>query len=310
VELVISELQLEILGKLYEKWFEDYTMGVSMEVLISKLGRGRNEVSQSLEVLQSHSLVESIEIPGFYRITVLGIDIFETNLLPSLFQNKIQERKIILEFLLEPYQIDTKQQMHSDDLMKRIKNSGRYYLTGNVEYLERNGYVKLNRFHGGRFFIRLTAKGFQSLQNVIVDNARVMTTAYRTLFRLENLLRRFIESKLRSKHGQNWWDSRVSQNIKKEVDKVKKSESNLSWKVSASEHITDYLLFEHLGLIITTNWDVFKSVFHSQGRIAHRLAELESMRNSIAHTRMLSQDGMNRLDQYSQDLLNMIKSES
>jgi hypothetical protein len=108
--------------------------------------------------------------------------------------------------------------------------------------------------------------------------------------------------------GLDWWEKQVSSKIKKAVDNLKQSESNLNWKVSVSENVTGYLLFKHLELIITTNWDVFKSVFHSQRRIAHRLGELEGMRNSVAHTRLLSQDGMDRLDKYSRDILNMVGS--
>jgi Swt1-like HEPN len=306
VAFVISEFQREILRLLYEKWFHDYIVGVQLENFVSTLGRGRNDVSQSLEILQSHFLAQDTEIPGFYRITVLGIDAFERGLSPSLFHNKVQERKRILELLLEPYQKDTKQQMQSDELMKRINRNERYYLLGNVEYLEQKGLVKLNRFHGGRFFIRLTAKGFQSIQDVIVDNARVMSCAYETLFRIENRLRQFIESKLRSKYGSDWWEKYVSHKIKKNVQDMRQMESSLSWKVSTSEKITDYLLFEHLELIITNNWDVFKSVFHNQKGITHRLGELDSIRNSIAHTRVLSRDGMERLEKYSRDLLNMV----
>lgn len=310
MEFVDSTLQRGILRLLYDKWFKDYIVGISVEVLVSNLKRERNEIILSLEILQSNLLSEKTDVPGFYRITVWGIDIFEKSLAPSILNRKIQERNMILEILLDPYKENINQSIYSDELMKHLKDDDLLYLDGLVEYLEQKGFVKLHKLNGGKFHIKLTAEGFQSLQDVTVDNARVMSNAYEILFHLENRLRRFIESKLRSEHGPDWWDSRVSQNIRKAVDNLKQSESHLSWKVSASENITDYLLFKHLEQIIITNWEVFKSIFHSQQRIIHRLGELEGMRHSIAHTRMLSQDGMNRLDQYSQDLLNMIKSES
>jgi hypothetical protein len=306
VELAISEFQREILRILYEQWFKDYFVGVSVQNLVRRLGCKENEANRSLEILKSYFLVEKTEIPNFCRITVLGMDVFERGLAPSLFNNKIEERKTILEILLELYQKDTKETMHSNELMKQINSSDHYYLQGNVEYLTRKGLVRLSRFHGGNFFIRLTGLGFQSLQDVIIDNARVMSAAYEILFRIENVLRKFIESKLRSKYGSDWWDCHVSGKVKEEASKLKQFELRLSWKVSQSKSITDYLLFEHLALIIKNNWDVFKPVFHKEAEIGHRLAQLESIRNSIAHTRILTQDGMDRLSKYSDDIKNMI----
>jgi hypothetical protein len=133
-----------------------------------------------------------------------------------------------------------------------------------------------------------------------------MSAAYEILFRLENQLRRFIESKLRSKYGPEWWDRRVSGKVQAEALNLRRSETNLSWKVSQSENITDYLQFEHLALIIKNNWDVFKPVFHKEVEIAPRLLQLESILNSIAHARILTQDGMDRLYKYSNDITNMV----
>jgi hypothetical protein len=279
--------------------------------MVRKLGCRENDASQALEILQINFLVQDTEIPDFYRITILGIDIFERGLPLVLFNNKLQERKMILEFLLDPYQKDTKQYVHSDELMKRIKNSDRYYLSGNVEYLEQKGSVKLSRFHGGKYFVRLTAKGFLSIQDVTVDNARVMSSAYEILFRLENRLRRFLESKLGSRYGQDWWEKYVTFNVKQKVNDKKEAELKLSWQVSQDRTNTVYLLFEDLEKIIIRNWDeVFKSVFHDQHSISLRFGELVEIRNSIAHTRMLSQEGMIRLNQYSQDLINMVEPAS
>lgn len=303
---MISDFQREILGLLYEKWFNDYIVGIQVEVLVSKLGRGRNDVIQSLEILKSNFLSEKSDVPGFYRITVSGIDIFERGLAPSILNRKKQERKMILETLLELYHKDTNQSMHSNDLMKSIKNNDLLYLDGTVEYLEQKGFVKLYKINGGKFNIKLTADGFQQLQDPTGDNAQVMSLAYEILFRLENRLRQFIESRMRSEYESDWWEKKVSGKVKEAADKLKQSELNLNWKVSQSENITDYLLFQHLELIITNNWDAFKSVFRSQSRIVHRLRELEEMRNSIAHTRLLSEDGMDRLNKYSQDILNMV----
>jgi hypothetical protein len=88
---------------------------------------------------------------------------------------------------------------------------------------------------------------------------------------------------------------------------MRQHERSLGWQVSEVNSNTEYLLFEHLQKIIMTNWiDVFWPLFGEQGKISLHLKELESIRNLIAHTRRLSLDGMNRLQQYSQGLLNTL----
>ncbi len=301
-----SEIQLKILGLLYEQWFKDYIAGVSVQYLVSQLGNDENEISQSLEILQSYALAHKNRI-GFYVITDNGIDTYEESLAPSVISRKKQERRMILETLLQLYNQDIQHWMNSEELMKSVGNNDLRYVLGVVIYLEQKGFVRLQKDIGGSFDIKLDAPGFQSLQNTTEDNAVVMGNAYRILFIVENRLRRFIESKLRSKHGPDWWNICVSEKIKKRVDEMKQAELDLGWKISETTSDTEYLLFEHLEKIITTNWkDIFESVFQDLPKISHRLRELEGIRNSIAHTRILSGDGMDRLEQYSQDLQNMI----
>ena len=155
-----------------------------------------------------------------------------------------------------------------------------------VEYLKEKGLVNLQSWSGGSFHIKITALGFQSLQDLTTDNAIVMGIAYKILFSLENRLRQFIESRMRAKHGPEWWTKHVSGNLKKNADDMRETEDSLGWHVSAANSNMEYLLFEDLGKIIIVNWkEVFEQVFHNQQRIILRLKELESMRNSIAHTR-------------------------
>jgi hypothetical protein len=302
---VSFELQLKILGLLYEQWFKDYIAGVSVQHLVSKLGREENDISQSLEILESGALAQKNKT-GSYIITDYGIDTYEENLAPSVISRKKQERRMILETLLQLYNQDIHLWMNSEELMKSVGNNDLRYVLGVVVYLEQKGFVRLQKDIGGSFDIILDAPGFQSLQDITEDNAAVMGNAYKILFIVENRLRRFIELKMRSKYGPDWWNEYVSDKIKKKVDEMRQAELDLGWRISQTTGNAEYLLFDHLEKLITVNWKNFESVFQDQPKIALRLRELEGIRNSIAHTRRLSQDGLIRLEQYSQDLLNMI----
>jgi Swt1-like HEPN len=95
------------------------------------------------------------------------------------------------------------------------------------------------------------------------------------------------------------------------VDKLISDESSLGWQISETNNDTEYLRFGHIGNIIFRNWnDCFEQSFHDQIKITSKLDELGKIRNSIAHTRMLSQEGSKRLEMYSQEIENMMNSKS
>jgi hypothetical protein len=217
---------------------------------------------------------------------------------------------MILKTLLESYNRNTSEWRSNEDLTKVVQINSPNYLLATVEYLKQKGLVYLQGFLGTRFYIRLSPIGFQSLQDPTIDSVVAMASAYKILFTLENRIREFI-SELSSKYGPGWWNNCISDGIKKKVNQMRSDEQSLGWQVTSINDITEYLLFDHLGKIISMNWkDVFEPFFKDQQKITHRLVELEAIRNSIAHTRTLSIDGMTRLELYSQDLFNMINTSS
>ena len=189
-------IQHKLLELLYEKWYTNYITGSSINDLIQLSNCAQNEVNQALEILDSQALVQRNRL-GWYIITVYGMDYYEITLSPSAVSKKKQERKTVLEALVKLYNQDTHQWMESETLMSLIHFDNLYYLLGVVVYLERKGFASLQQFSGGTFLIRLTALGFQTLQDVTSDAAFVMSSSYRILFNLENRLRHFIELKMR-----------------------------------------------------------------------------------------------------------------
>lgn len=101
----------------------------------------------------------------------------------------------------------------------------------------------------------------------------------------------------------------MTSGIKKEVSDKKQNELEAGWKVSETNSEIEYLDFKDLEKVIRNNWnECFKSYFHDQAKVNHRLTMLEAVRNSIAHTRILTIDSMNRLEQHYNDLMNMMKA--
>ncbi|MEP0824296.1 MAG: hypothetical protein HRF40_02310 [Nitrososphaera sp.] len=211
-----------------------------------------------------------------------------------------------METLKELYETNTRAQLKYEELSAKVNISDFFYLSSTVEILERKGLVELVRSLGQHFRIRLTPAGFRAFQDQTIDMSMTMASAYRILFRLENHLRKFIDGKLREKYGSDWWEKGVGQGNRDKADEFRKEEMSVGWSVATTSSQMEYLQFKHLGGIIAKNWkDVFEPIFHDLSKIQHRLDEFEIIRNAIAHTRILSHEGITRLEMYNQDIFNM-----
>jgi hypothetical protein len=64
------------------------------------------------------------------------------------------------------------------------------------------------------------------------------------------------------KHGENWWDEKVSPEIKKNVDANIKREEDSGY-TQRSELRIDYTTFGELSQIVTSNWEAFSNLFRN-----------------------------------------------
>jgi hypothetical protein len=303
-ESVQIDPKVRIVELLYGEFFKSNIAGLAIQNFMMTLDIPENKLYPELEILESNWFIQKNQI-NRYVITVSGINKYEELIPPSEITRKQQERKLILEVLLPLY---TEQHVYdfmtSDELANRTKLTDRLYLLATVEYLSQSGLVYLEVANGGAFWIRLTSEGYQSLQDKITNNLTVMVGAYKILFNLENHLRQYIESKMRNALGTDWWEKGVSGGVREKAGKRKAAESNTGWNISLTNGESDYFLFEDLSKIIISNWDnVFKEDLHDQSKIILKLTELEIIRHAIAHTRMLTLEGLTRLQQYSNELL-------
>jgi hypothetical protein len=242
------EIASKVLELMYEKWFKDFVIGFSKPELIRESGYEENQINQAIGFLESEGLTYKNN-PRRYVVTTYGIDKREEKFPPATLAVKKQERRRILEVLVEAYQRDVYELMNNDTLVEKIQRTDMNYLAGTLVYLEQSGFVYLE-WYIPIFFIRLAAKGFESLQDNIGDNSMFMVIAYRSLFNLENYMRKFIETKLKSVYGTDWWDKGVSQSIRDGADNRRQAEIDAGWKVSETNLVTEYLDFKDLERVI------------------------------------------------------------
>lgn len=141
---------------------------------------------------------------------------------------------------------------------------------------------------------------------IVWNNAINMSSVYQAIFCIENTLRNFIVERMSERHGLNWWEEKVSSNIKKSVDKLKKDEEKNKFFSSRSDSEIGYTMLANLGQVIIDNWDDFNDIIPSQAWLKSRMDDLEMARNIVMHTGILPQIEVDRITSIARDILRQI----
>jgi len=298
-----NDVEKEILRRLYKKYFENYLIGISHRNIANGIDFDENEIAKILDKITSEYL---IELKGTsYIITTDGIERFEQIEDPSEVNENITQRQQILNELKNEYDTDISKKLNNDELAQKIGSQDRMHLLSQVTILEQIGMVDLEMSLGGTFGIKLNANGAKLFENIETGIAEYNETGFIMLFKLENHLRKFIERKLKERHGSSWWNDGVLQSLREKANSRKTAEVNHSWEISITSSDLEYLEFPDLGRIIIHQWEIFEPIFSDQQSITTKFGELEKIRNAIAHSRTLSGESFTRLSMYSEEIFKM-----
>ncbi len=121
-----------------------------------------------------------------------------------------------------------------------------------------------------------------------------MSAHYRVFYCLENSIRTLIAGVLSEKHGENWWNTNVPENVKTHVAATQKKEAESGIAVRSQEPI-DYTTFGELGEIIKTNFTEFSDIFPNIKALEKVISTLNVLRGPIAHCKPLAEDEVVRL---------------
>lgn len=130
--------------------------------------------------------------------------------------------------------------------------------------------------------------------------------AYLAFFCLENAVRQLVMERLSENHGSDWWESYVPKKIRDRVSGRQKKEGENRWHTRRGEHEIHYTDFGDLKSILLTNWADFEELFPDQNWISTRLDELESSRNIIAHSNVLDERELERIELYLDDWVRQV----
>lgn len=139
-------------------------------------------------------------------------------------------------------------------------------------------------------------------EKIIKEAMEMANEVYPTFYVFENSVRNFILTIMMRQFGTDWWSSKVSNEVKKEVSARVEDEKNNPWHGSKRNvHEIFYTNFGDLKSIIIRNWDVFKNYFPRQDWVTSRFSDIEPSRNIIAHNNPLHIDDRKRIETYFTD---------
>lgn len=136
---------------------------------------------------------------------------------------------------------------------------------------------------------------YPQFEQSVRSEASEMAAHYELFYCLEKSIRKLIAETLQESDGIDWWDrgripagivADVNSNIQRELD------SGMTRRSDAS---IDYTTFGQLSVIITSNWDLFGTIFTSRRAVEKVMASLNMLRGPIAHCCPLADDEVDRL---------------
>lgn len=118
---------------------------------------------------------------------------------------------------------------------------------------------------------------------------------------IENALREIVKIKLRDKFGNDWWETGVDNKILRDVKKI--YFNNFGVDCTEGDILIDYTFIYQVKDIILSNYELFKSYFHSSIQFESLMDDFNKLRREEAHNRSISNINLENLRVLHEDLL-------
>lgn len=128
----------------------------------------------------------------------------------------------------------------------------------------------------------------------ILKDAMKMANFYCIYYSFENTVRRLIGGRLEELHGPSWWEEKIPQAVREEVRKKQAQERDTAMTIR-SESPLSYTSYGELITILENNWTDFADTLRSRKSAVNVLSQFGALRNVIAHSCVLADDEIERL---------------
>jgi hypothetical protein len=178
-----------------------------------------------------------------------------------------------------------------NDFVRSFGMSG-YLVTDELKKIEEQYAIELGHLPKPR---ASSVEYYPQFEQAVRIEAAEASEHYEVIYCLEQSIRKLITETLQDAAGPDWWNSgKVPQEVQQEVAKRLKTEKE-SGMTQRSTELIDYTTFGELSVIISANWDLFKTVLTDQRAVARVLANLNLLRNPVAHCSPMAADEVERL---------------
>lgn len=134
-----------------------------------------------------------------------------------------------------------------------------------------------------------------------VARAEKMAFVYTTVAAFENTVRELIKSVLLESLGEDWWNTGVSEKIRKAADVRMEEEKKIRWHVQRGDDPIRFTMMPNLGSIIAQNFESFEPYLHNVEWVRNVFEVVERSRNVIMHSGTLTDRDMARLGSLVRD---------
>ncbi len=128
-----------------------------------------------------------------------------------------------------------------------------------------------------------------------IARARKMATVYIAITAFESALRILVTETLLEGVGEAWWDTAVSEGIRKKAESRRDEENKIRWHTPRGETIVNYTEFGDLASIIFNNWVHFEDLLQSVDWVKGIVKPVERSRNVIMHGGDLQTEDIERV---------------
>jgi hypothetical protein len=128
-----------------------------------------------------------------------------------------------------------------------------------------------------------------------VINSRRMATVYVAIAAFENSIRELVIHTLLEKIGADWWNSAVSEGIRKKAESRREEENKVRWHTPRGDSLINYTEFNDLASIMLQNWPHFEDLLQSIDWVKGIIKPLERSRNVIMHSGELQNEDIERV---------------
>jgi hypothetical protein len=178
-----------------------------------------------------------------------------------------------------------------EDFVRSFGMSG-YLITEELKKIEQQYDIELGHVPKPR---ASSVEYYPQFEQTVRDEAAETSEHYEVIYCLEQSIRKLISETLQEAAGPDWWNSgKVPQQVQQEVNKRLNTEKE-SGMTQRSTALIDYTTFGELSVIISSNWDDFKTVLYDQRAVARVLGNLNLLRNPVAHCSPMAPDEVERL---------------